>query len=219
MKRLTNFHLKLLAMFSMTLDHIGYIFDLSLHFRILGRLAFPIFAFLIYQGFIHTRNRWYYFLRLFLFGLGIELALIVINQYIPVYLDVRNIFLQLAMGVAGLAILDTKRIHDLLKIPLLAYLAYLVTAFQVDYYWYGFLLIISFYFFERFKVVVFVAQMVLALLFVEVYHMEIQVFAVFAWLFILLYNGKLGPRLNKYIFYLYYPLHLVILYLISMLFS
>ena len=93
---LSNFHLKLLAMFFMTLDHIGLLLANNADyfgfvtnspvlimcdvFRILGRLSFPLFAFLLVEGLRHTHSIKKYFLRL-----GIMASLITIAYIIMIY--------------------------------------------------------------------------------------------------------------------------------------
>ena len=67
---LSAFDLKLLAMAAMLADHIGYLFfPQALWMRCVGRLAFPIFAFQVAEGWYRTCNRRRYFLRLALCGL------------------------------------------------------------------------------------------------------------------------------------------------------
>jgi TraX protein len=212
---LNSFHLKLAAILFMTIDHIGYIFQLTQAYRIIGRLAFPLFAFMIYQGFRYTRNRLKYASRLLIFGILIELGLVLIGLFMPIPLTTRNIFLLLGFGVLGLMILETNRMHYMIKTVLIAYLAYLATVFQFDYDWYGFLLILSFIFYPKYSTISFLIQIILTYLMIYFGGMDIQYYALFAWGFILLYNGKKGYPLNKYIFYWYYPLHLGILYLLA----
>ena len=68
-KNLTNFDLKLIAIITMTIDHIGAIIynDIDI-FRIIGRISFPLFAFLLVEGFKNSSNRLKYFLRLIIFA-------------------------------------------------------------------------------------------------------------------------------------------------------
>ena len=70
---LTNNQLKALAMVSMLLDHVGLMLLPEWNFlRILGRLAFPIFAYMIAEGCRHTKNRRKYLLTLLIMALGIQ---------------------------------------------------------------------------------------------------------------------------------------------------
>ena len=73
-------HLKWIALVTMTIDHIGYFLinqetTLYLITRSIGRLAFPIFAFLIAEGFFHTRNFWKYLTRILIVGVVLEAIL------------------------------------------------------------------------------------------------------------------------------------------------
>ena len=67
---MSSFILKMIAIVSMFIDHLGYaIFSKFSYFNYIGRLAFPIFAFQISEGYTHTKNLKRYFFRLFLFAL------------------------------------------------------------------------------------------------------------------------------------------------------
>mgnify|MGYP002581591684 FL=1 len=69
-KIFSNFDLKILAIITMTIDHIGAIIYPNIDaFRIIGRISFPIFCFLLVEGFKHTHNRFRYFIRLLLFAI------------------------------------------------------------------------------------------------------------------------------------------------------
>jgi hypothetical protein len=213
MKCLNSFYLKIIALILMTIDHIGFIFDLPITYRIIGRLSFPLFAFLIYQGYQYTRSRKRYFLRLFIFGVSLELGLWLISLFMPVPLGTRNIFLTLSFGVLGLAMMDTK-FNPLLKIVSIGYLLYISTLYQFDYSWYGILFILSFKFYPRYFYISIFIQIGLAYLQTLTGDWTLQYYAILSWLFIACYNHQKGYSL-KYLFYVYYPLHLAILFLIA----
>ena len=84
---MTSFVLKIIAMITMIIDHSGDVFNPLLHeksliFNAIGRIAFPLFAFMVVEGYTHTSNIKKYLLRLFIFALISE---------IPFYILVVNI--------------------------------------------------------------------------------------------------------------------------------
>lgn len=99
--------LKIIAMIVMTIDHYAVLFHpYSDTWRIPGRIAFPIFAFFIAEGFRYTRNRIRYFLTLALSGTLFQLV-----YYLFTHDDMRNIFITLALSILPLFCLDfAKRI-------------------------------------------------------------------------------------------------------------
>jgi hypothetical protein len=202
----------------MTIDHIGMIFfPKEIAWRIIGRLAFPLFAFLIYEGFMHTRSRVKYFLRLLAFGLLIEMGFMIIRRYVSLdYNITRNIFLTLSFGLLGMMLINTRQ-HYLLKILEVGALAAASQWLKFDYGAYGVLLIVSFYLMRYDIRLAIGTHIVLNIVYFMVYLGSIQFFSLFCWFFIAFYNGKLGPRMKpKYILYLYYPFHLIVLYLLKM---
>lgn len=69
-QRLDGTVLKLIACLSMFIDHLGAVcFSGMMGFRIIGRLAFPIYCFLLVEGAVHTRNMKKYILRMGIFAL------------------------------------------------------------------------------------------------------------------------------------------------------
>lgn len=92
--------LKILAMITMLIDHIGYLFYPQQEvFRYIGRLAFPIFCFLMVEGFFHTKNLRAYLLRMGIFAVISEIPfdLAFYNQVVRI--DRNNVFLTLCLGL------------------------------------------------------------------------------------------------------------------------
>ena len=201
---MTTFQLKLLAVILMVIDHIGYfLFPSNMILRIIGRLSFPLFAFLIAKGYKYTSNRKRFFLRLFIFANIIQLPVLFIP--IPV-----NIFYTLSFGLLMIMVYEmnlsfTKKYFYLLGICFLTYLI------NPDYSIYGVLLILVIHIFMDKWLQLAISFMVLSLLF---YGYHYQIFSVFSILLMMTYNEKLGLKL-KWFFYLFYPVHLVILDYIS----
>ena len=99
--------LKVIAMISMVIDHIAlYLMEhgtvLYETMRCVGRIAFPVFAFLITEGFIHTRSRYRYFFTLLGFAVISEIPWYLLNGAD----ETHNVMFTLALGVATLMVLE-----------------------------------------------------------------------------------------------------------------
>lgn len=212
---LDNFTLKLIAIITMTIDHIGYIFLANsgnnyLISRAIGRIAFPIFCFLIVEGFHHTKSPINYLIRLLLFALISEVPFDLAffnNIFDPAH---QNVFFTLAIGLACLFCLEemkTKRWFSILLVILFA-VSYFI---HCDYGPGGVLLICTFYFTGQSRDK-FWMQLILCGLIFYLFFGAAELFGLIAILLIFLYNGKRGYNKMQWFFYLYYPLHLLILH-------
>ena len=166
---LNNFWLKVIALVTMTIDHIGFLFmrgEAYTIFRAIGRLSFPLFCFMIAEGVIHTRSFKKYALRLGIMASIISVAMIGM-EYIPYFGSMRDqgiIFVDLLLGAIAIYCLMQKKWY--LKLLALLPLAYGVASFiassiecpgcgiyvlwfpffmRTQYGWYGVLLIVFFY--------------------------------------------------------------------------
>ena len=127
MPGLSGSALKAIALLSMTADHTAcYLMDEgSMAYeavRCVGRIAFPVFALLVAEGFSHTRNRWRYLLSLLLFAVISEVPWYLLNGVDGTH----NVLFTLALGTACLALFEglcEHRILCCLSILLLAGLA------------------------------------------------------------------------------------------------
>ena len=174
---LSSFWLKIVALLTMTIDHVGYmlqgygIYPLGYIFRIIGRLALPLFCFMIAEGAIHTKNFNRYALRLGIMASAVSLIIIGSNE-IPFFrnagLSMRDegvIFVDLLLGAVSVYLLRQKKWYiKLLAILPLAYGVASFVATELDfcgcygevlwmpyfmrgqYGWFSVLLIIGFYF-------------------------------------------------------------------------
>lgn len=105
---MTSFTLKLIAIITMFIDHFGYaIMGQFSFFNLFGRLAFPIFAFQISEGFIHTKSVKKYFFRLIIFALISQIPFSLFTYYIvhanPYTL---NVFFTLIFGLTSIYLYD-----------------------------------------------------------------------------------------------------------------
>ena len=240
--------LKLFAMAVMLIDHTAYAWHLNevsglayLAMRLIGRLACPIFAYMIAVGARHTHDIKKYLLRLLAFALVSEipfdLAFNITEPGFPLEFDSQNVFFTLFLGLLSLAFLRffRERWGPRYKLPSVAVLLLLMlTAYllNTDYADMGVLSIFLFYIFADKPMAVrgpgfALAITVLALEPVSfTYALQsgnwgsfvnfMELFAVMALPLILLHNGQRGTKMNKWVFYAFYPGHLLVLYLIRL---
>ena len=105
---MSAFVLKIIAIVTMFIDHLGY----AVHngsfssFNYIGRLAFPIFAFQISEGYIHTKNIKKYFLRLLLFAVISQLPFMIFNSILNIHKLYLNTLFTLFLGLVSIYIYD-----------------------------------------------------------------------------------------------------------------
>lgn len=206
--------LKLIAVVSMLIDHSGYAlvyWSESLGpyyqlFRDIGRIAFPIYCFLLVEGFFYTRSRLCYVRNLLIFCILSEIPF---NLFLGARLrlpDHQNVFFTLLLGLLAIWAMEWLRKKHFLLMVLPAACgmaaAYLL---HTDYDFKGVLLIILFYLFRNYPAYRFVCGALCL-------YWEWK--AIFAFIPITLYNGERGwmkGPVAKYAFYAFYPIHLLLL--------
>ena len=197
----------------MFLDHYHYIIGGSKILNVVGRIAFPIFAFTLSEGYVHTRSLQKYLFRLFIFAVSIQMPSILFG-----YDYSMNIFFTLFLGLLSIYIFNLKKINIILKIILIGFILFFSQKFKLDYGMYGILLIINFNIFRdyKFKILMnFLVLNVFNMIFPKVFDLvDTQFFSLISLVFIFMYNGKKG-RSMKYFFYLFYPIHFFILEVIK----
>ncbi len=206
--------LKLIAIVSMTCDHAAKMFAPDcLPLLIIGRLAFPIFAYMIAEGCAHTRSKGRYFIRMALFAALCQTAYSVFTGslymciLVTFTLSIALIILydkavqskkpaNIALAAAGFALcifICTARHHVLNG-----------TDFDIDYRLLGVLLPVVVYLSpKKWQKLVFTALIMLAMDF------YLQKFALLALIPLAFYSGRRGKAKLKYLFYIYYPVHLL----------
>lgn len=103
---MTSFALKILACITMFIDHLGYIiFHKFSYFNYIGRLAFPIFAFQISEGFVHTKNIKKYFLRLGIFAVLSQIPFSLFHSTFSNEFSL-NVFFTLFLGLLSIFLYD-----------------------------------------------------------------------------------------------------------------
>lgn len=217
--------LKLIACIAMLLDHIAAympgsflnlaeplfsigdrVITLRLLLHYIGRTAFPIFAFLITEGFVHTHDRKKYGLNLLLFAIISEIPWNLVHCN-DLFYPRQNVFFTLLLGYLGMYVIDYFK-EDRRKMAA-GLLALLVTSvlLRADYGCFGFGFIILLYILRERKILMAVIGCCV---------LPSRWIGGTAFIPILMYDGKRGfakGKWIKYAFYIFYPLHLLLIYL------
>ncbi len=232
---LTSNMLRILAMIFMVCDHLwARVVPGNDWMTYIGRMTFPIFAFMISEGFIHTSNLKKYIFRLLGFALISEIPFNLFYGGSWFYPYHQNVMFTLLFGLLAIMLIDkAKKNRDaktVVKTVLLLILLGIASFIGfVDYGFWGFLTVVMFYLFRNFPFAWF-AQLVAMLLMnlilfegqtipVEIFghttEFATQGFAVFSLIPIWLYGGKKGKssKIMQYGFYAFYPIHMIIIYL------
>lgn len=206
---INSFQLKCVAIVTMLIDHVGAIFFPEyLIFRYIGRIAFPIFCFLLVEGFFHTRDIRKYMFRLGIFALISEIPYDLAFRGVALEFEKQNVFFTLFIGVALMYALEqcTEWPVKIVEVLLAMWFTVLLCT---DYSFKGILLISIYYFFRKYKWLKLGLGAVWSLLWGE-----IQRYSILASFLLAAYNGEKGYSF-KYFFYVFYPLHLFVLFVIS----
>ncbi len=222
---LSGNQLKLIAMITMTIDHVGMvIFPGVMILRIIGRLAFPIYAFMIAEGCRYTRNRRRYFLTMAGVGAGCQVVYYIVDSSLY-----QCVLVTFSLSLLIIFALDNAlKKKDALSISLAAgaFLgAYFVTSvlpmllpetdFAVDYGFMGVMLPVYVYLGQDKWTRLLGAGLGMAL--VSISSGGIQWYSLLSLPLLALYSGKRGKARLKNLFYIYYPLHLAVIYAVGML--
>ena len=229
---MTSFTLKLIGIISMLADHIGKAFFPEQQWlTLIGRLAFPIFAFGIAEGYLHTHDINKYFKRLAIFALISQIPYMLFNAIISAnYWQSTNVIFTLLLGLAAIFFFDrssNKAIGFLITLAL-CIIAELV---HTDYGAYGVSVVLLFYFLsqtmhektlqhKKVRILdIFLAFSGLTLLRylhpllitgLSTHYIQTILCTILSFVPILLYNGKLGIKC-KYLFYVFYPVHQILI--------
>ena len=231
--------LKIIALITMFIDHMGAIllekgllplissavlagtsldylpsdyqtwYYINFFLRLIGRISFPIYCFLLVEGFLHTKNVKNYAMRLGLFALISEVPFDLAFYGEFFNLGMQNVFFTLLIGLCTL--IGMKSLENLppqqAPIRFLVALTGMILAefLQTDYSAFGVLLIVLLYLFRNDKK---------RQSFVGAISTLWEYTAPLSFLFTYWYNGERGKQLPKFFFYSFYPLHLLLLVLL-----
>ncbi len=230
---MSAFVLKIIAIIAMTFDHVGAVFfplgdiffPYNIILRTVGRFTMPIMCFFIGEGYKKTRSKGKYALRLLVFAFVSEIPFrMLLNGKF-------NVIFTLLIGLCalwGADILKEKFKSDSFRFPVYLLAAVLAIVLECDWNYIGVLLVFAFYhggddpvkrILYPLSVYIFVLasaylEAVFVVGFASFYINFIQFAGCLSIPLLMLYNGKKGPSM-KYLFYIYYPLHMLVLWWIN----
>jgi len=223
-------HLKIIAILSMLIDHTGAIlFPELIVLRMIGRLAFPIFAYLLVEGYFHTRDVKKYLIRLGAFALISEVPFDLALFGKAFYFGYQNIFFTLCLALLGIWMLEVfKERNPMAGNLIFAGLCLASIVLRTDYSIIGMLTMFLFYYYRNQKakalynvgMLHFIVGLLSAGFLTGTFNIQgmLQSLAALSMVLIWFYNGQKGRSL-KYFFYAFYPVHLTVLWLLSLQFK
>lgn len=215
--------LKLIAIITMLIDHTAFVlltqyppameplfyigasgYSVYRICRDIGRVAFPIFCFLLVEGFLHTKDRKKYGRNLFMFACISEIPwnFMFENTW---YYKKQNVFFTLLLGYLAFCAIERFRENERLQFLSVLLLFGISVCLQADYGWKGYIFLLIMYLLRNYKA----SQAIVGSCWLQ-YEWK----ACFAFLSINMYNGQRGfirGKAAKYFFYIFYPLHITVL--------
>lgn len=231
---LTGNQLKLIAFIFMLCDHIGFmliqngmlyaqnplywnlaleteegrrLYFISNILRTIGRLAFPVFAFLVSEGAIHTKNIRKYILRLLVFAFLSEIPFDLATREVIFYPQYQNVLFTFALSAMAIAVL--KRVHKLhpaVKFLIISVFCFAGFLIKSDYGAMGVLMVLVLYITREDLKIKLIAGVLLA----AAESISYACASALSFVLIYFYNGRRGNFPMKYFFYIAYPAHLLL---------
>ena len=222
--------LKIIAVVTMLIDHVAAavlvryyyatwdvdILPIYTIMRQIGRTAFPIYCFMLVEGLERTRSRGKYLARMTGLALLSEIPFDLALSSQVLEFGYQNVFFTLAIALLTMIVLEwlrIKNIHPIFKIILTGLIAFggmlLAYYMQTDYDWRGVACILLMYFFRRNPRIKLIVSYIAFVILLEEWA------ALPAFILLGFYHGRKGFS-NKFFFYGFYPVHLLILYVVCM---
>ena len=221
---MSSFVLKIIACVCMFCDHFGDAFFGKVTFlNFIGRLSFTIFCFQIVQGYLHTHDIRKYILRLSVFALISQISYMIFYRVVFDSFGI-NVIFTLLFGLLAILIYD--KYNKFVGTCSFVLLATIAQVCKFDYGFYGVFIIFMFYLLRNKKIAM---SITFAIAVIAKYYIPLVQYGIpISYLFlgnnysllmyctlfsiipILLYNGKKGKD-AKYLFYIFYPVHLLVL--------
>ena len=206
--------LKWIAVLTMVIDHVGAIlFPDQIWMRVIGMVAFPVYAYCLAEGFRYTSDYRRYLGRLALFAILSEIPFDLAFYGVPFSFAHQNVFFTLTLGLILLWVLERCREQLLLCAGAFAVLCFLAQALHMDYGAGGLLMVFAFYLAQQ-GTSPWIGWGIFVFINLFGYAGGVQWAAILALLPIGLYSGKAGKKKQRF-FYWIYPLHLLLLWVIE----
>ena len=214
------FVLKIIAMLTMVIDHSRYIvpeFDNDIT-KIIGRISFVLFTFILSEGIWHTKDRKKYLKRLTLFAIVSQIPFMLFRTIVGRFV-LLNILFTFAIPMIGIILID-KYNSKKMKVVIGLICILLGLIIPVDYGVYGVILVLAFYYSRKtkwFDISYIVINLCYYLdKFIEIKNFEILIpyiiGVLIGYVILKFYNGKLGKKIK--FLYWFYPVHMLIIYFI-----
>ncbi|MHA6534064.1 TraX family protein [Paenibacillus sp. BAC0078] len=203
--------IKIIAYISMFVDHTGRVFFPNLVIpSIVGRIAFPLFAWGVATGLKRTRNFKLYTFRVFLLAIISEVPYLLLFET-----NYLNVCFTLLDGMLIIKLLETN--FFVLKWPVILLLLVAAEILNFEYGIYGVLTIILFYFIKN-KYLMLSFQIIVTIISIYIYNYKsIQVYSILS-LFLVIFLQKYDFKINRFIQYSFYPAHMIFLLLLEQIF-
>lgn len=209
---INTFTLKMIAIIAMFIDHLGaVIFPEYIELRIIGRIAFPIFAYTLVEGFVYTHDVFKYMKRLGVLALLSEIPFDLAFFGTPLEFGHQNVFFTLFLGILMLYLLINTP-STFRKMVLVIAMFLLSEFLRTDYSSMGLLMILVYYYFRERKLIKYIGIAI-----INIFLMGyIQSYAILALIPIMFHNRQQGPKCKTF-FYGFYPVHLLVLFILNVL--
>lgn len=223
--KLNRNQLKIIAAIAMLLDHVGKIFlPHVLVLQVVGRIAFPIFAFFIAEGMRYTKNKKRYLINMSVFACVSQVP------YMLLFGARLNILFTFLLALGLIEMLEYVKKNNFgqsgyVTFAITIIIALLLTlVMPFDYGFVGVLLVILLYYLKNTNhryIAICGCMLFLSLqlmLFGVMTFGLMQLASIFAIPLLMVYDGSAGNKNLKYFFYLFYPLHMFVIYILNMIF-
>ena len=238
-RRLRGFsgnQLKMIACFLMLCDSIGYmliengvLYGLNAEYwslalateagqrwylfarvlRFFGRMSFPIFAYMIAEGFVHSRDRFKYMLRMAVFACISEVPFDLATRHAVFDMAYQNVLFTYALALCALIIIrKMRRLPLILRLLVMGVFAAGAYYIRSDYGPLGVVFICLMYLLRKDRT----AQLVTGTLLSASESLSYYCISAISFILIRFYNGKRGTIPLKYFFYIFYPAHMLLFY-------